>query len=192
MNMMRLSPTTVLLAVIGCLLAACHRDGQDVQRPLDATPVAAGTDRSTPESLRSAGKLSAPIVLAYTVTGTPVVGKPVSISVDVTSPMTDPITLHYRMSELGSMTFPESQAATVSLAPLADTDRRRQQFTVVPQREGRIYVVVSAEVETESGTMMKSMSIPIQVGRSAAEPTANGSSVQGTDGELGASLPAEQ
>ena len=52
-------------------------------------------------------------------------------------------------------------------------------------------MVVSAEVETDTGTMMKSMSIPIQVGRGGTAASSAGELVEGTDGEPGLSLPAD-
>ena len=89
------------------------------------------------------------------------------------------------------MTFPESQAASTALVPRAGAELRRQQLTLVPQREGRLFMVVSAEVETDTGTMMKSMSIPIQVGRGGTAASSAGELVEGTDGEPGLSLPAD-
>jgi hypothetical protein len=63
---------------------------------------------------------------------------------------------------------------------------------VVPQREGRLYVNVSVEVETAGGSMIKSMAIPIQVG-SAPEPTRNDGEVkEGPNGELVQSMPAQE
>ena len=141
----------------------------------------------------SPGKLSAPISMDYDIMGNPVVGQPVGINVRVSSPLQDKaITLHYRINEVGSMTFPESQAATAELLPLADARLRSQQVTVIPQREGRVFVVVSAAIETDIGPVMKSMAIPIQVGRAAAGAAVDDNLVEGTDGEVGVSLPATE
>lgn len=173
--------TAICIAL--AVLAGCQETDPAASAP------SAGAAPATPP-LPSPGKLSAPITLDYSITGNPVVGQPVAVIVDVSSPLTDrTITLHYRMNEVGSMTFPESQAASTALVPRAGAELRSQQFTLVPQREGRLFMVVSAEVETDTGTMMKSISIPIQVGRGAAAPPA-GDIVEGTDGEVGISLPA--
>ena len=175
----------VLLATAGC---------QDSAR-VGTAPVAAAdpAPAKTAPSTVSPGKLSAPISLDYSITGNPVVGQPVAVNVEVSSPLSDrAITLHYRMNEVGSMTFPESQAESMALAPLASSELRSQQLTLVPQREGRLFIVVSAEIETDSGTMMKSMSIPIQVGRATTLPDNGGELVEGTDGETGLSMPATE
>ncbi len=179
------TPVIVMLAVLA--LAGCNEDRMAVE----TSSTSSSAEGKTAPLPRSPGKLSAPVTFEYSIAGNPVVGQAVGINVEVSSPLQDrPITLHYRMSEAGSMTFPESQVASAVLAPLANTEVRRRQLTVVPQREGRVFLVVSAEIETEGGTMMKSMSIPIQVGRAPAAPTANGEVVEGTDGELGVSMPA--
>ena len=67
-----------------------------------------------------------------------------------------------------------------------------QQLSVVPQREGRLYVNVSAEVMTPSGSMIRSMAIPIKVGAAPVQATPNGEVVEGVDGETVISLPAQQ
>jgi len=177
---------SMLLASAGC------RESTDV-----AGEPAAGNEPAPPTPSAplpaSAGKLSAPISFDYAITGNPVVGQPVAVNVQVSSPLNDrTITLHYRMNEVGSMTFPESQAESMALVPLADSELRSQQLTLVPQREGRLFMVVSAEIETDNGTMMKSISIPIQVGRAMSVPNDGGELVEGTDGETGISMPATE
>jgi hypothetical protein len=67
-----------------------------------------------------------------------------------------------------------------------------QQVIVVPQREGRLYLNVYAEVDTEEGTLLKSVAIPIQVGRAPRQPEASGEPRQSPDGETVISLPAEE
>lgn len=186
---LRLTAAATLLALS---LTACQdRQDADTGQAADDTPDVVA-DRKKPAPLpASPGKLSAPISIDYSIMGNPVVGQPVGVNIQVSSPLNDrPITVRYRVHETGSMSFPESQAESTELLPLADAELRTQQVTVVPQREGRLYLVVSAEIETDSGAMMKSMSIPIQVGRAPATPAADRELVEGSDGEIGVSLPA--
>ena len=65
-------------------------------------------------------------------------------------------------------------------------------MTVVPQREGRMHVNVSPDVQTDSGMMIKSMAIPVRVGDAPATPTINGELVEGPDGETVISMPAQE
>ena len=55
------------------------------------------------------------------------------------------------------------------MKPAANEDFIAQQVTVIPQRDGRLYLNVGASVETESGSMSSTMAIPIQVGSGARE-----------------------
>ena len=66
-----------------------------------------------------------------------------------------------------------------------------QQLSVVPQREGRLYVNVSAEVQTPGGAMIRSMAIPINVGSAPARVESPMNVVEGPDGEAVISMPAQ-
>ena len=183
---------TLALAIGACETSS---DSETVAAPkADPSVTQASTQKPSKEPVQlSPGKISAPISIDYSIMGNPIVGQPVGINLQISSPLNDrAITIHYRVNEFGSLTFPESQLQTVAMLPLADATSRSQQVTVVPQREGRIYLVVSAEVETDGGVMMKSMSIPIQVGRAAREPTMNGELVETPEGEVGISMPAKE
>ena len=67
-----------------------------------------------------------------------------------------------------------------------------QQITVIPQREGRLYLVVSAEVESARGTLLSTTSIPIQVGTAPPELESAGELVETEDGETVVSMPATE
>ena len=184
---------TVFIAALA--LTACGSEQEMVSNSVDSTgkkPVAA-VEKPTVAQAVSPGKITAPISIDYSIVGTPIVGQPVSINVKISSPLDDrTITVFYRVNEIGSLTFPVSQLETITILPVAEVTSRTQQVTVVPQREGRIYLVVSAEVETVGGTMMRSMSIPVQVGNAPRVPTVNGELVEGPDGEVGISMPAKE
>ena len=148
---------------------------------------------SSSDAEASAGKPSAPISISYTVIGTPVVGQPVNINLEVSSSLgSRPVTLNYRINDARNLAFPQAQPQRVALAAPAEAGRAAQQVTVIPQREGRLYLNVSAEVETEEGMMMKSMAIPIQVGRAPRQEEPNGELREGADGETVISMPAEE
>ena len=142
----------------------------------------------------SPGKPTAPISIDYSIVGNPIVGRPVMLNLEISSSLDDrPITVRYRINEPGSMTFPESQPQELEVLPLRGAQVRSQQLTVVPQREGRLFIVVTAEVQADDGSaLIKSMSIPIRVGRSTGEPDLNGDLVEGADGEPGISMPAKE
>ena len=155
-------PTFIALLAIGLLSNGCG----------DGTRTKGTTTSAAPTSGEPLGidEPGAPIEFRYAVNGSPVVGKPVSVSVTLTTPVEDrPIRLTYRAPEAGSLTFPESQATSVDVLPIGDAERRPLQVTVIPQRDGRVFLTVVASMETDTGAVMRSISIPLQVARAPLE-----------------------
>ncbi len=191
MNIMsRLTRKIVSLAVLSSIaaIAACGDDG--------APPASVAADKAAAKSAdkvsTSPGKPSAPITIDYEVLGKAIVGLPVSINVQVrgTREGLGPVAVSYSINDRSALRFQEGQVERFDIADLREAGT--EQLAVVPQREGRLYVNVSVEVETPGGSMIKSMAIPIQVG-SAPEPSRNQGEVRrGPDGELVQSLPARQ
>lgn len=167
----------------------------DARAPDEGTatdPAAAKADAFLREQT-SPGKPGAPITIAYKVLGSAVVGQPVPIELEISSSITDrPIEVSYHINDSDSMLFPESQARRMVVRLARGDEPAARQVTVVPQREGRLYLNILAEVETSDGMMIKTMSVPISVGAGAAAPEVNGELVEGPDGEVVLSLPAEE
>jgi hypothetical protein len=185
-------------------LSACEADdgaggaGPAAEAPPAEQPDAGHAAKASPaedaaDARSSPGKPTAPITIDYEVIGTPVVGQPVSINLDVKSSVADtPVTLSYRINDASSLAFPEAQPRRLPLGTLGGgAQHASQQVTVVPQREGRAYLNVSAEVETADGTLLKSIAIPIQVGTTPGGRQANGEVVRDAEGEPVISLPAD-
>jgi hypothetical protein len=175
-------------------LAACQNGRDDpVGSEADA---AAGTVHSKPKSAAepraAGGKPSAPINLDYEIMGTPVVGLPLSINLKVSSSLDQPIRVNYRINDTTSLMFSDVQAETVSLVPIGDEAFSAEQVTVIPQREGRLFLNVSAEIDTEIGRMAKVMAIPIQVGSMRPTPQVNGELTTDEEGEALISMPAQE
>jgi hypothetical protein len=111
-----------------------------------------------------------PYRVTYRIIGTPIVGSPVTVDLQVESASgSHPVTLDYRIRDASSMMLAESQPARVRMEPAANERLFRQQVTVIPQREGRFYLNVSASFETENGTQSTVTAIPIQVGSGTRE-----------------------
>jgi len=134
----------------------------------------------------------APIDIEYEILGLPVVGIPLSINVKVSSELDEPITVNYRINDSTSLMFTEAQSERVSLVPAGDQGFSAEQVTVIPQREGRLFLNVSAEIENEQGMTARLMAIPIQVGSLRAVPVTNGNEAGGAAGEAPISQPANE
>jgi hypothetical protein len=183
--MKRKHSNLLLLSVIAAFsMAAC---GDDSGTADTAKPAAnAGDSRST-----SPGKPSAPITIDYEVLGKPIVGLPVAINVSVhATEDTGPISVQYSINDASALLFQEGQVERRSYRNRSELDT--QQVAVVPQREGRLYINISAEVQTPGGSMIKSMAIPIQVGNAPVQPEINGELREGPDGETVISMPAKE
>ncbi|MBU2675445.1 MAG: hypothetical protein KJP16_00070 [Gammaproteobacteria bacterium] len=120
-------------------------------------------------------KPGSPFSVSYKVIGTPIVGSPVTVELRVTSTLgSQPVTVSYRLNDASAMLFHEAQPSRIEIAPAANEDFITQRVTVVPQREGRMYLNVATSVETENGSMSSVMAVPIQVGTGGRELEENG------------------
>jgi hypothetical protein len=192
MNRQKLIPLELLLAMtLG--LVACQ--DENVNAVSAAAPSETVASKPTPAmrdvDSASTGKPSAPISMTYEVLGNPVVGSPVSINVAIsTTGGQGPVDVRYSISDRSSLDFQQGQVESLQVRDART--QGRQQLAVIPRREGRLYVNVSAEIQTADGSMIKSMAIPIQVGSAPNKPKINGELVEGPDGETVISMPAKE
>ncbi len=186
---------TLLIVLIAAVVAACGK--ADVDEPTaNLEPVKLSTDAPAvtfkPEN-DAMGKPSGPITVSYRIIGKPVVGQPVAIDLRFISSMGDrPVKVAYRINDATAMRLGESQPAALSIAPAEDRGGSEQQVTVIPMREGRLYLNVSASVDTENGSISTVTAIPIQVGEAPRMFHENGTAGSDENGEAIRSLPAEE
>jgi hypothetical protein len=155
-------------------LTACGSDKAEEQVETEGEVVSSAPDASIksvdPELDGAVVTPGSPYRVSYRIIGTPIVGSPVTVDLGVQSsrgPL--PLNLEYRINDATSMVLAESQPASVRLEPAGDGATFTQQVTVIPQREGRFYLNVSAYFETVDGTMSTVTAIPIQVGTGSRE-----------------------
>ncbi len=152
-------------------------------------PAVSYTPKGDPESF--IGKPKGPVTIAYRVIGEPVVGQPVTIDLRLASNMgAAPVQLDVRIPDSTALEMPQDQPASVSLAAPGDETPFGHQLTVVPQREGRLYLNVSASMDTPDGTMSTVTAIPLQVGEGGRVLQENGTLQTTPEGDLIRSLPA--
>jgi len=186
------------LAALALLLSlgACSEGSDNSAASVESTPAAVTSKPAATASQSrpaSPGKPSAPISMKYEILGNPVVGQPVAINVDVRSTSgSHPVSVQYSINDSSSLVFQAGQVEQLQLTADAEKSASQQQLAVIPQREGRLYVNVSAEIQTADGLMIKSMAIPIQVGSAPEKPEINGELVEGPDGETVISMPAKE
>ncbi len=190
---------TTLCAVSFLLLAGCGADepqpvAEDAVTEPDKTVTAPKvTFETSGEAARSPGKISAPFSLEYKVIGTPIVGQPVPVELRIRSRSgPKPIRLRYAINDTSSMEFPDAQPDSITVTPAANEDTVEQMVTVIPQREGRLFINVAASLESEGGSRSMVMAVPIQVGAAPGVPQENGELGVDEEGEAIRSLPATE
>ena len=170
-----------MIALISVGLQGCdsvEESAGDVNREsaeIAATAPEISFKPSGDAEMAAAVKPGAPYKISYRIIGTPIVGSPVIVELTIESlRQPSPVRLDYRMNEASAMLLGDSQPASVVMDLAANESTFRQQVTVVPQREGRFYLNVSASTQIEDGTMSTITAIPIQVGRGTRELEAHG------------------
>lgn len=181
---------TTRLLIIGTVLlgiVACGRSNDSKQ----ANAVAAAGEKTQLSKLTSPGKPAAPVSIEYKVLGTPLVGQPVAVEISIAA--NEPgqsMRLKYFINDADSLMFADSQPESIDVEIPADEPVAARQVRLVPQREGRLYLNVTAELETADGMMLKSIAVPISVGSNAVRVELNGAMKKAADGETVISLPA--
>ena len=139
------------------------------------------------------GKPSGPISVSYRIIGKPVVGQPVAIELKFDSSFGDkPVAVAYRINDTTAMRLADSQPSAVTVAAAVDGAGSSRRVTVIPMREGRLYLNVSASVDTAEGSMGTVTAIPIQVGNAPRVISENGTAATDENGDAIRALPAEE
>jgi hypothetical protein len=168
-NMTRLNSfrNLAIAAVTSIGLFAC---GGEETSEMATSNADASVEAGADTFVSTAAKPGSPYTVSYRIIGTPIVGSPVTVELQVESNQgTQPLNLEYRINDATSMVLGESQPAAVRMEFAANESAFTQQVTIVPQREGRFYLNVSASFETADGTMSTVTAIPIQVGTGTRE-----------------------
>lgn len=176
--------TTLLLLALS-MLAACGTETDSTQ--------AAGQDNKAGEVGAMTAKPQGPVSIDYRIIGTPILGQPLAIDLEVTSTIgPQAITLSYRVNDSTAIEFMESQPAETTIAASSDEGPSLQQVRLVPLREGRLFLNVSASVEIDGGTVSTSMAIPIEVGTAVRQIEENGVITTDENGNPIHALPASE
>ena len=137
-TLLELIVVITIIAALATALAACG------DAATDNTPQAKTAD-SAPTGL--AAKPQSPVAIDYRIIGTPIVGQPLAIDIEVRSLLgPQQIRLQYRINDSTAMELGEAQPAEVSIAPVTNNAPTVQQVSLVPLREGRQFLNVAASI----------------------------------------------
>lgn len=172
------------IIITAAVLAACGDAAVEVEPQVAAGAAVAEGAAAKPQS---------PVAIDYRVIGTPIVGQPLAIDIEIRSLVgSQPISLQYRINDSTAMELAEAQPAQLSIAPMADGAPLVQQVRLVPLREGRLFLNVAASVAIEGGKVSTVAAIPVQVGAAPRQPAANGTVTTDENGAAIHTLPADE
>ncbi|MFQ5609708.1 MAG: hypothetical protein ACE5F8_05500 [Woeseiaceae bacterium] len=192
--MQRLNLYAIAL-IFAAALAACGNESAtessghkvDVETNVPAVTFKPGND------VPVAGKPHGPLTVEYRIIGKPVVGQPVAIDLKVRSSLGDePVDVSYRINDVTAMKLADAQPHKVTMAASTDTQDNSERVTIVPLREGRLFLNVSLAVPSANGSMSTVTAIPVQVGEARRPAEENGTATTDENGEAIRSLPAAE
>ena len=155
------STRSALLALATLGLAAC---GGGADAPASDVSIAE-KDGAIERSMRTPGSPGTMFDMKYEVIGTPVVGSPVSIDLEINSSLGDEaVEVGYQIPDPSALHMDDAQPRLLTRAPLAGERAIRERVTVVPQREGRLFINIRATRAAGDGSNSTMISIPIHVG----------------------------
>ncbi len=138
-------------------------------------------------------KPTGPVTISYRIVGKPIVGQPVGVELLVESALgSEPLQLNYRINDATAMQFPKDQLRRVSYAPGNAEQPRPQHVRVIPMREGRLYLNVSATANGNSGSTSTVVAIPIDVGAALPDVAGSGEVTLDENGAAIRSVPAAE
>ena len=190
--MQRLKTLTTILTC-ATALAACGGGSDNSATEIELAAEAPAVTFTPEDGAPASGKPQGPLTLDYRIIGNPVVGQPVAIELSVRSALgPEPVDVSYRILDATAMKLADAQPAKVTMAASTEEQRNSQRVTIVPLREGRLYLNVSLAVPSADGSMSTVTAIPVQVGSAPRQPDENGTAGTDEDGEAIRSLPADE
>jgi hypothetical protein len=156
------------LAIACSVLVACGGETPTDDGATTTDRVAAS--KAEPNFEGVASKAGSPFRFQYSVIGTPIVGSPVALDLRIYSSIGSvPVDLEYRITDPSALMLHESQPGRLRKEMAVDDEYISERVTVIPQRDGRIYLNIHASVEFEGGTRTQSIAIPLAVGPVSTE-----------------------
>ena len=147
-----------VLALLTLALAACG-GGQENGATQQAAEVQKDEARADGVA-RTPARPGTMFKVDYQIIGTPIVGSPVSVDLEISSAFgEEPIEVAHQIPDSTSLEMTEAQPRRLTAVPLDGESRVRERVTVIPQREGRLYINVSASRDGDDGSTATMISI---------------------------------
>jgi hypothetical protein len=183
-----------LTFAVATIASAC---GADDNAGLDTAADAAENTEQVAKLPGSDGrgipaKAGSPFAITYELVGTPIIGSPVTLNLTVASAVgPTPVEISYRVTDPTALRLHEAQPESLRAEMTMNETFVEDRVTIIPQREGRVYLNVEAGLATAEGRLSTTMAIPIHVGAVDTSPVEHGELETNEDGETTRVLTSE-
>ena len=104
------------------------------------------------------------ISIDYEVLNTPKINETVLVNLLISSAdKTEEIHLRHQIMIEEDLKFNENQLRDIKLTPKMDGTDHNLQISLIPLRKGRVFFVISATINYEKKSVVKTLSIPLNV-----------------------------
>ncbi|MGB5689035.1 MAG: hypothetical protein WBM45_07135 [Woeseiaceae bacterium] len=156
-----------LAAAASIVMAACSsgKNGEQVAAVETTDGIEQVARQKNSEGSGIPAKAGSPFSISYELIGTPIVGSPLTLNLTIASAFgPTPVEIRYRVNDSTALMLHEAQPESLQAEMTLNETSIEDRVTVIPQREGRVYLNVEAGVETTEGRISTTMAIPIHVG----------------------------
>ncbi len=156
-----------LAAAASIVLAACSsgENGEQAAAVETTDGIEQVARQKNSEGSGIPAKAGSPFSISYELIGTPIVGSPLTLNLTIASAFgPTPVEISYRVNDSTALMLHEAQPESLQAEMTMNETSIEDRVTVIPQREGRVYLNVEAGVETTEGRISTTMAIPIHVG----------------------------
>ncbi len=156
-----------LAAAASIVLAACGsgENGEQAAAVETTDGIEQVARQKNSEGSGIPAKAGSPFSISYELIGTPIVGSPLTLNLTIASAFgPTPVEISYRVNDSTALMLHEAQPESLQAEMTMNETSIEDRVTVIPQREGRVYLNVEAGVETTEGRISTTMAIPIHVG----------------------------
>lgn len=187
---MRKKTHFVFLVCAALSVAACG--GAEEQAAVDKTDAVVAEKAAAAPDVRMPAKAGAPFAIDYEIIGSAIVGSPVTLDLTIASVFgKTPVEISYLVPDPSALLLHEAQPQSMVAEFTANDAFLSERVTVIPQREGRLFLNVSAAVMSEDGRSSAVISIPIHVGAVDTSPVEHGELETNEEGETTRVLTSE-
>jgi len=181
-----------LAATASIVLSSCGVDENTATAVENADSDEQVVQRPATETSSVQAKAGSPFAISYELIGTPIVGSPVTLNLTVASAFgPTPVEISYNITDATALMLHEAQPKSLRAEMDLNQPFVEDRVTVIPQREGRVYLNVEARVTTAEGTISTTMAIPIHVGAVDTSLVEHGELETNEDGETTRVLTSE-